>query len=57
MVLLLAHSLRTWLERPRVVRGIDAVVVNGTLIRRDNKDVFAANDRLPGRLLRGGKAA
>jgi N-acyl-D-aspartate/D-glutamate deacylase len=37
--------------------GIDAVVVNGTLIRRDNKDVFAANDRLPGRLLRGGKAA
>ena len=38
-------------------RGIDAVIVNGTLIRRDNKDVFAANDRLPGRLLRGGKAA
>jgi N-acyl-D-amino-acid deacylase len=37
--------------------GIDAVVVNGTLIRRNNKDVFAANDRLPGRLLRGGKAA
>jgi N-acyl-D-amino-acid deacylase len=37
--------------------GIDAVVVNGTLIRRDNKDVFAADDRLPGRLLRGGKAA
>src|SRR5476651_97700 len=37
--------------------GIDAVIVNGTLIRRDNKDVFAANDRLPGRLLRGGKAA
>ena len=26
MVLVLAHSLRTWLERPRVVRGIDAVV-------------------------------
>ena len=37
--------------------GIDAVIVNGTLIRRDNKDVFAANDRLPGCLLRGGKAA
>ncbi len=37
--------------------GIDAVIVNGTLIRRDNKDVFAANDRLPGRLLRGGKAS
>ena len=30
MVLMLAHSLRTWLERPRVVRGIDAVV--GTVI-------------------------
>ncbi|MEI6204057.1 MAG: amidohydrolase family protein [Enhydrobacter sp.] len=37
--------------------GIDAVIVNRTLIRRDNKDVFAANDRLPGCLLRGGKAA
>ena len=37
--------------------GIDAVIVNGKLIRRDNKDVVAANDRLPGRLLRGGKAA
>ncbi|HET7724582.1 MAG TPA: LysE family translocator [Propionibacteriaceae bacterium] len=29
-VLLLARSLRAWLERPRVVRGIDAVV--GTVI-------------------------
>ncbi len=37
--------------------GIDAVIVNGQLIRRDNKDVFAANDRLPGRLLRSGRAA
>jgi N-acyl-D-amino-acid deacylase len=37
--------------------GIDAVVVNGELIRRDNKDVFAANDKLPGRLLRSGRAA
>lgn len=37
--------------------GIDAVIVNGELIRRDNKDVFAANDRLPGRLLRSGRAA
>jgi N-acyl-D-amino-acid deacylase len=37
--------------------GIDAVIVNGHLIRCDNKDVVAANDRLPGRLLRGGKAA
>ena len=37
--------------------GIDAVIVNGELIRRDNKDVFAANDKLPGRLLRHGHAA
>jgi N-acyl-D-aspartate/D-glutamate deacylase len=37
--------------------GIDAVIVNGELIRRDNKDMFAANDKLPGRLLRGGSAA
>ena len=26
MVLMLAQSLRMWLERPRVVRGIDGVV-------------------------------
>lgn len=37
--------------------GIDAVIVNGQLIRRDNKDVFAADDKLPGRLLRSGRAA
>ena len=37
--------------------GIDAVIVNGELIRRDNKDVVAANDKLPGRLLRSGRAA
>ena len=37
--------------------GIDAVIVNGKLIRRDGKDVFAANDKLPGRLLRSGRAA
>ena len=37
--------------------GIDAVIVNGKLIRRDNKDVVAANDKLPGRLLRQGRAA
>jgi len=37
--------------------GIDAVIVNGELIRRDNKDVIAANDKLPGRLLRSGRAA
>ena len=29
--------------------GIDAVIVNGKLIRRDGKDAVAANDKLPGR--------
>jgi N-acyl-D-amino-acid deacylase len=37
--------------------GIEAVVVNGRLIRRDGKDAVAINDRLPGRLLRHGRAA
>jgi N-acyl-D-amino-acid deacylase len=37
--------------------GIDAVIVNGKLIRRNGKDVVAANDKLPGRLLRHGRAA
>jgi N-acyl-D-aspartate/D-glutamate deacylase len=37
--------------------GIDAVIVNGKLIRRDGKDAVAANDKLPGRLLRSGRAA
>jgi N-acyl-D-amino-acid deacylase len=37
--------------------GIDAVIVNGKLIRRNGKDAVAANDRLPGRLLRHGHAA
>ena len=37
--------------------GIDAVIVNGKLIRRDGKDAVAANDQLPGRLLRQGRAA
>jgi N-acyl-D-amino-acid deacylase len=37
--------------------GIDAVIVNGKLIRRDGKDTVAANDPLPGRLLRNGRAA
>jgi N-acyl-D-aspartate/D-glutamate deacylase len=37
--------------------GIDAVIVNGKLIRRDGKDAIAANDKLPGRLLRHGRAA
>jgi N-acyl-D-aspartate/D-glutamate deacylase len=37
--------------------GIEAVIVNGKLIRRDGKDAVAGNDRLPGRLLRHGRAA
>jgi N-acyl-D-aspartate/D-glutamate deacylase len=37
--------------------GIAAVIVNGMLIRRDGKDAVAANDKLPGRLLRRGRAA
>jgi N-acyl-D-aspartate/D-glutamate deacylase len=37
--------------------GIDAVVVNGKVIRRNNKDTVAADDKLPGRLLRHGRAA
>jgi N-acyl-D-aspartate/D-glutamate deacylase len=36
--------------------GIDAVVVNGSLIRRNGKDV-ARTGRLPGRLLRSGRAS
>ena len=35
--------------------GVDAVIVNGALLRRNNADV--CGDRLPGRLLRGGRAA
>jgi N-acyl-D-aspartate/D-glutamate deacylase len=37
--------------------GIDAVIVNGMLIRRAGKDAVTANDKLPGRLLRHGRAA
>lgn len=37
--------------------GIDAVIVNGKLIRRNGKDTVAGNDPLPGRLLRHGRAA
>jgi N-acyl-D-amino-acid deacylase len=33
------------------------VIVNGQLIRRDGKDAIADNDKLPGRLLRHGRAA
>jgi N-acyl-D-amino-acid deacylase len=37
--------------------GIDAVIVNGVLIRRDNEDVVDPTGPLPGKLLRGGCAA
>ncbi|UYN93064.1 MAG: amidohydrolase family protein [Enhydrobacter sp.] len=37
--------------------GVDAVIVNGRLIRRDGRDVVANDDKLPGRLLRHGRAA
>jgi N-acyl-D-aspartate/D-glutamate deacylase len=33
--------------------GIDAVVVNGTVVREDGRDVVGPGDRLPGRVLRG----
>ncbi|HUJ98607.1 MAG TPA: D-aminoacylase [Stellaceae bacterium] len=36
--------------------GIDAVIVNGTILRRNGKDAVAADGKLPGRLLRGGRA-
>ncbi len=37
--------------------GIDAVIVNGTVIRRENKDQVAADGLLPGKLLRNGRAS
>jgi N-acyl-D-amino-acid deacylase len=37
--------------------GIDAVIVNGQLVRRNGQDALVTNDRLPGRLLRHGHAA
>ncbi|HUI26713.1 MAG TPA: amidohydrolase family protein, partial [Candidatus Kryptonia bacterium] len=37
--------------------GIDAVIVNGTVIRREDKDVVDPKGSLPGKLLRGGHAA
>lgn len=36
--------------------GIDAVIVNGTVIRRDNNDQVGVEGALPGRLLRHGRA-
>src|SRR5262245_38500199 len=37
--------------------GVDAVIVNGRIIRQNGNDVVAADDRLPGRVLRHGRAA
>ncbi|HSY78571.1 MAG TPA: amidohydrolase family protein, partial [Verrucomicrobiae bacterium] len=37
--------------------GIDTVIVNGIVIRRDNKDQVAKDGPLPGKLLRHGHAA
>jgi N-acyl-D-amino-acid deacylase len=37
--------------------GVDAVIVNGKVIRRNGKDAVAGNDKLPGRVLRHGRAA
>jgi N-acyl-D-amino-acid deacylase len=36
--------------------GIRTVIVNGTVIRAENRDVVDANGPLPGALLRGGRA-
>ena len=37
--------------------GIDAVIVNGTLLRQNGKDALDPAGRLAGKLLRNGKAA
>lgn len=37
--------------------GIDAVIVNGTLLREGNRDAVDRNGPLPGRILRNGRAA
>jgi N-acyl-D-amino-acid deacylase len=37
--------------------GIEAVIVNGTVIRRDNRDAVDLAGPLPGKLLRSGRAA
>ena len=36
--------------------GIETVIVNGTLVRRGGRDAVAADDALPGALLRNGRA-
>ena len=45
---------------PRLVSdaaGIEVVIVNGRVIRRGGRDTVAPDGPLPGRLLRGGRAA
>ena len=37
--------------------GIDAVIVNGTILRRNGHDAVSSDDPLPGKLLRNGRAA
>jgi N-acyl-D-amino-acid deacylase len=37
--------------------GIEAVIVNGTVLRRHGQDAVLPNAKLPGKLLRAGKAA
>jgi N-acyl-D-aspartate/D-glutamate deacylase len=37
-------------------RGIEAVIVNGTVVRRSGKDLVGLGRRRPGRVLRGGHA-
>lgn len=37
--------------------GIEAVIVNGRVIRRAGKDVVDGNGPLPGKLLRSGRAS
>ena len=36
--------------------GIDAVIVNGTVVRRNGQDALDAAGALPGKLLRNGRA-
>jgi N-acyl-D-aspartate/D-glutamate deacylase len=38
-------------------RGIDAVIVNGRVLRRHNRDMVAPNGPLPGQVLRNGRGA
>ena len=45
------------LEERNLNEEIDAVIVNGTVIRRENKDQAAADGSLPGKLLRDRRAS